>query len=362
MGTRLVEALLRQADGSFYNYASGVAPSGFVLGVTKPDATTNGPNGIGIRDADLVDITGDVSLATGQTMIGKRIHGAVHYAGNNALLRGCKVVGRPGATYSSSYRGLITNDGGTGNVAEYCELTQYDTSTSSNNSIYWREGVYMTGGTLTTRRCDINNANHLYYITGGTLRDEASWLHDTSYRTDDADHSSDSRYPYGSHNDLIHFAGGSDHHFEGTAGDNTFSTVTGMASTLGTDGAGNPIYPNAHCILARQANSTLPRVTLKNLWLKHGSIALQFTTSTLTGGGADWSITGLKITPDQGQEYSYYQQITIDAGQWGAIVIDSSNVYSDDPDTPLAWRGQPLKAPTGTNPKSWAFNATAHTP
>ncbi|MGN6607947.1 MAG: hypothetical protein ACTHMS_13170 [Jatrophihabitans sp.] len=338
---------------------SGLA---FILGTTIPDATSDGYGVLGYTPATLKDLSGDQPIGAGQVVEGRRIHGACSFTGSGATIRGCEIVSRPGAAYDVNYRGLVSNtQGGINNTVEYSKLTQWDASTNSDNSISWREGIYLTSGSITTRRLDISNTNHLMYVNGGTLTELGSWLHDVGFRTDDTDHSTDPRYPNWSHNDGIHFAGGLNHHVEGTRIDNTFSKQTGMNSTANPDPNAEQIWPNAHCMLFRQANSTLPGVTLKNIFLAHGSIAMQFTTSTLTGGGGDWSITGVRITPNQGKEYGYYQQITIDSSQWGNVVIDTSNVYSDEADTPVAYRGQPLKAPTGTAPKSWAFNATVHT-
>lgn len=83
------------------------------------------------------------------------------------------------------------------------------------------------------------------------------------------------------------------------------------------------------------------------------------------------TLTGNRYTPDQGQEFSTYQQMSIDpTTSWNSPVpsIDSSNVYSNDPDTPVGVRGLPLIGnPTG-NPftagttESWAYNSGGHTP
>lgn len=366
MGVRHIEPLLCQADGTFYNYATAsVTGSAFALGVTQPVAANTGYAMAGYTSSTLVDVAGDVTLTTGQTLQGKRVHGAVYLSGDNITVQGCHIVGRAGAAYNANYRGLITNTG-SNNVVQFCTLTQWDASTSTDQSIYWREGVYMIGGSLTVYRNDISNTNHLTYTTAGALTVRGNYLHEPGFRNDDADHSSDSRYPNYSHNDGVHLAGGSTHDVYGNNFVMKFSTQTGMASTLPLDPAAtNPIYPNCHGMLLRQANSTLPGVKIRSNWFAYGSIAMQFTDNTLNGGGGDYVITGNRITPNQGYEYGAYQQIQIDTvANWPglAALIDSTNVYSQDSDTPLAWRGQPLKTPTGSSGRYWAYNSSAHTP
>lgn len=339
--------------------------SGFLFtpGTTQPTASNTGYGMLGYTSASLVDVFSDVTMTSGQVLQGKRIHGAVSMAGDNCVLQGCEIVGRAGASYNASFRGLITNSGNN-NVAQYNHLTQYDPSTSSDQSIFWREGIYMVGGSLTAYRNDIHDVNHLTYTTAGALTLRGNYLHEPGLRTDDTDHSTDPRYPNWSHNDGFHLAGGANHTIEGNNFVMKFSTLTGMNSTANPSPLPTEqIYPNCHGGLFRQANSTLAGVQIKNNWFAYGSIAMQWTDSTLTGGGGDWVVSGNRITPNQGKEYGFYQQLAIDTlSSWGTINVGATNVYSNDSDTPLAWRGVALKAPTGTTSKSWAYNISAHTP
>lgn len=341
--------------------------TGFIVGTTKPDATNTGYVALGYTSGSLTDMTsGDHALATqsdADALKGKRVHGAVKFTGSNITLEGCEIVGRAGATYDSSYRGLISNASGTGNVVQFCEISQWDASTSSDNSVFWREGLYLTGGGLTAYRNNIHDVNHLGYITGGTHTVKSNYMHDPGFRTDDTDHASDATHPNWSHNDGTHIRGGSNHLIQGNSYVMKFSTNTGMNSTANPDPGAEQIWPNCHGHLFQAANSNLSGTQIKDNWYAYGAVCWHFTSNTVTPGSAP-TFTGNRLTPNQAKEFSVYTQIRIDpTTDWGTITVDSTNVYSDDSDTPSAWRGVALKTPTlsGTT-KVWQFNSSAHTP
>lgn len=347
----------------------------FSLGTTLPTSANTGYTVLGFAANTLTDYYGDYTFTTnGQTTSGLRIHGAVYMPGSNQTLQGCEVVGRvpagyPTSGYNANYRGLVTSTG-TNNLVQYCHLTQYDTSTNTDNSISYREGIYLTSGSLTVSRCDIHDVNHIMYITGGTLKAYGNYLHHPGFRTDDTDHSSDATHPNWSHNDGIHLAGGSAHDIQGNHYLMRFSTLTGMNSTANPNPNAEQIWPNCHGNLFRQANSTLPGVILKNNWYEYGSICHMFTTSQLTGGGGDWTISGNRYTPNQSKEFNVYRQIEIDASQWSSSLpslIGNSNVYSNMSDTPSGVVGLPLNGNPSGNPINsggtiaWAYSLNSHT-
>jgi hypothetical protein len=339
----------------------------FVVDETEPDASNTGYVVLGYTSETLTDLpSGDYALATqadADALAGKRVHGAVKFTGSNITLQGCEIVGRAGATYDASYRGLISNASGTGNVVQFCEISQWDASTSTDNSVFWREGFYLTGGTLTFHRNNVHDVNHLGYVTGGTITETGNYMHDPSFRTDDTDHASDATHPNWSHNDGTHLRGGSNHSVHGNTFEMKFSTNTGMNSTANPDPEAEQVWPNCHGHLLQAANSNLSGTQIKKNWYRYGAVCFHFTTNTVTPGSAP-TITGNRITPNQGKEFGVYTQIRIDpTTDWATITVDSSNVYSDDSDTPLAWRGVALKAPTTAGTvKVWQYNSGAHTP
>lgn len=369
MATQLYQL---RSDGLWH--CPGRAPlDAFVLGVTEPVAANTGYGVLGYTSASLVNLpTGDYALATqadADALAGKRVHGAVKFTGSNITLQGCEIVGRVPGSYDASYRGLINNASGTGNVARYIELSQWDASTSTDNSVYWREGLYLTGGGLTAYRNNIHDTNHLGYVTGGTHTIRGNYMHDPGFRTDDADHASDSRYPNYSHNDGTHIRGGINHLIEGNSYVMKWSTLTGMNSTVNPNPAAEQIWPNCHGHLLQAANNALSGIVIRNNWYKYATAAFWFTSNTYTTGNS-FSITGNRITPDQCTEYSRYAQVVIDpTSNWtGQITFDATNVYSDDADTPIAVRGLPLTSHPSGNPftsgtaQYWAYNSGAHTP
>jgi hypothetical protein len=335
----------------------------FTLGVTEPHAGNTGYGVLGYTPASLSDQgPGSLVVTTnGTTVQGLRIHGAVSIQASNVTVQGCHIVGLPGETYSDSIRGLITNVSGTGNVAQYNELTQWDANAGADNSIYWREGLYLTGGGLTAYRNDIHDANHLAYITGGTHTIQGNYLHEPGFRTDDADHSGDATHPNWSHNDGVHIRGGTSHVVQGNSFVMKWSKLTGMNATENPDAYAEQVWPNCHCQLFQAANNALTGLVIDRNWYKYGSVCFFLTTCTFTGGNI--TFTGNRITPDQSLEFSQYVQARIDpTTDWGTITVGADNVYSHDPDTPASVQGTPLSAPTGTTTKIWAYNVNAHTP
>lgn len=341
---------------------TGIFNDPFTLGTTKPDATNTGYGVLGYTPATLTDVAGDVTItANGTVYQGMRVHGAISIQASNVTVQGCEIVGRASASFSTSLRGLISNVSGTGNIARYNHLTQFDPSTSTDQSIWWREGFYLTGGSCTAYRNNVHDVNHLSYITGGTHTIQGNYMHDPGFRTDDQDHATDPTHPSWSHNDGTHIRGGTNHLIDANSYVMKFSTLTGMNSTANPDPAAEQIWPNSHGHLLQWANNLVTGAVSQRNWFKYGSVCYFFTSSTFTGGNI--TMTGNQITPDQSKEFTQYVQIRVDpTTSWAAISPDSSNVYSADPDTPPAAQGQPLNGPsTSGTTEIWAYSAGSHT-
>lgn len=350
---------------------------GFTLGTTQPDATNTGYGVLGYTPGTLSDQgPGSLVITTDNTVVqGLRIHGAVSVQANNVTVQGCHIVGLPGESYSDSIRGLITCVSGTGNVAQYNELTQWDSNAGSDNSISWREGFYGTGGSMTVYRNDIHDVNHLTYATGGTHTITGNYLHEPGFRNDDGDHSSDGTHPFWSHNDAVHIEGGTNHVYRGNSSVMKFSELTGMNRSGGINGNPNTsdiyaeqVWPNCHGGLFACDISAMTGMVIDRNWWKYGSVCLLFTTSTFSTS-TNVTLTGNRFTPDQSREFSVYRQVVVDpTTSWGTVTVGDDNVYSHDPDTPAAVQGLPLNGNPGGNPftvstvKDWAYNSAAHTP
>jgi hypothetical protein len=338
-------------------------PLSFTLGTTKPRATNTGYGVLGYTPASLVDRhRGDLVITTDGTVVeGKRIHGMVRVDASNVTIRGCEIVSYPAHPYiDTSHYGLISSSG-TGNVFEYNHLTQYAPSAGADNSVWWMVGVLLTGGSATVYRNNIHDTNDLVYLSGGTHRVQGNYLHDPGFRTDDRDQAG-STPAYWSHNDGVQVMGGRNHVIDGNSFKMKFSTLTGMNSAVNPGPGPEKWWPNCHGVIMQSYYSQVTGVLIQRNWFKYGACGVHFAAGGY--GPGTGTLTGNRVTPDQSREFNQYVQIRIDpTTSWPLVRVDSSNVYSNDLGTPLAWRGQPLKAPTtvGTT-KIWAYNVNARTP
>ncbi len=353
----------------------------FILGITQPNTSNTGYGVLGYTPATLADQPqGDLIITTDNTVVeGKRIHGMVQINANNCTIRGCHIVSFVEHTYPGTTHYGLVSTGGTGNVIAYNEITLWDSFDGTDNSgytpaggviPYWPVGVLLTGGSSTVYRNNIHDVNDLTYTTGGTHYIQGNYLHDPMFRTDDGDQSG-STPAFWSHNDGFQCMGGTNHVLEGNSFEMKFSDLTGMPTTA------NPspppveqVWRNCHGVLIQTHNAAISGLSVTRNWFKYGSVCVRFAAGSFDPGGSV-TLTGNRYTPDQGQEFSTYQQMSIDpTTSWNSPVpsIDSSNVYSNDPDTPVGVRGLPLIGnPTG-NPftagttESWAYNSGGHTP
>jgi hypothetical protein len=338
----------------------------FTLGTTQPDATNTGYGALGYTSASLVDMPqGDLIITTDGTLVeGKRIHGIVRINASNVTIRGCEIVSYAGHPYiDSSNYGMISSTG-TGNVFEYNHITQYDPSTSTDNSTWWMVGVLMNSGTATVYRNNIHDTNDLVYIKGGTQQVQGNYLHEPGFRTDDQDQSGSSP-AYWSHNDGVQIMGGTNHLVDGNSIEMKFSTLTGMNSTANPDPNAEQVWPNCHGMIIQNNKNAISGVTVQRNWFKYGSNAIRFGGAQAFDPGGAVTVIQNRFTPDQGKEFSQYVQIRNDpTTSWSPQpTIDSTNVYSNDADTPLAAQGQPLTAPSTSGTTTiWAYNSGAHTP
>lgn len=340
-------------------------PDAFVLGATRPDATNTG-----VYDGRALTVhEGDLIITTPGTVVQNMlVRGIIDIRANNCTVRFCRVLGRDFTAYPGWDSMIHVAPGVTGYLIEFNECSMFDDTLGRDNWVgsngyhaYFMAGIKVQGASGIVQRNNVHDCNHLLELSAGTHQVLGNYGHDPSFRTDDADHASDATHPYWSHNDFLHISGGVNHLAQGNSSEMKFSTLTGMNSTANPSPTAEQIWPNCHGVLLRSSANPVTGVVIKQHWFKYGAVGPHFTSSTYTGGSA--TLTGCRFTPDQSREFSVYTQVRLDPTTYWTVTDDGTNVYSDDPDTPLAWRGQPLKPPTtsGTT-KVWQFNPTAHTP
>ena len=355
---------IAREDGSWWSGDEQGPPwdvPAFTMDTTRPDQYTTGLAVTGLRNQDLTLHDGNWTISTNGAVIdGYLIRGLVDIPASNVTLRNCKIVSR---TITSFTWDALVRSSGSNNLIENCEFTQYDDTQTpaKDNSVYYIVGAKVTGGSCTVRRCNIHDVNDTLYVTGGTLTAAGNYCHDLSFRTDDADQSGSSPANW-SHNDGCQIMGGSNHNIHGNNFDMRFSTVTGMNSTINpSPPPATQNYTNCHGILLQGKNNSVTGVVVDSNWFAYGVICVLASGGTFTGNTA--TVSNNRFTPNQAVQFSIYQQMSNDPNTSWTLSSTATNVYSDDADTPLAWRGQPIKAPTtsGTT-TTWAYNKTAHTP
>lgn len=334
----------------------------FVVGVNQPTAANTG---LQIPVSALTVNNGDIIVTTaGTTIQNLLVRGIIDIRAANVTVQNCLVVGRRFSSYPGWDAMIHATSAATNALIQYNECTMYDPILGQDNwinpangySAYFMVGVKATGGSGTVHRNNVHDCDHLTEFGGGTWTETGNWIHDPSFRTDDADHSSDATHPNWSHNDGTHISGGTNHVIRGNAYDMRFSTLTGMNSVPNPDPTAEPVWPNCHGMLIRSNSNAITGLTIDQNWFKHGSVGPFFTTSTFTGGTA--TVTNNRFTPDQSREFSQYRQMVVDpTTSW--TVTESGNTYTFDADTPPAWQGVAIKTPvTSGTTRSWSFANT----
>lgn len=357
----VAQVWIKQADGSLRCAGRSVGPivpppQSFVMDSTRPVAANTGLSVASLQVSDLTLYDGNMTVNTAGTVIEKMlIRGQIKINANNVTVRNCKLVGR---TVTTKFASAMIETVGTGTVIENCELTQYDDTldTPVDNSTYYTGGVQVSGGTCTVTRCDVHDVQDgLTAYNGGVAEFAGNYVHELCFRTDDQAQAK-STPAYWSHNDCIQIGAGVGHYFHGNHLDATFSLLTGM----GSQGLG---MRNCHGMLLQSNTAVVTGLRIEYNWLAHGNICMTFSSPPPNLSGGTASLLGNRITPNQAIEFGYYKQIGCDPSSAWTLTGMDTTVYSDESDTPSAWRGQPIKASvtSGTN-TYWAFNSAAATP
>ena len=159
------------------------AASGWVLRT----AANTGIVGAGISEASLTNQSG-ITYSAAQTVTGRRFTGGVTVSGSDVTIRGCLFDLAPGSAV------IPLRNTGANLVLEDC------TFRCPGGSVYMH--VWMQGGSLTIRRCDISRGENNLTISAGSVTIEDSYLHDSSNASNP-----------GGHRDCVEVYGGTNHVF-----------------------------------------------------------------------------------------------------------------------------------------------------
>ncbi|SDO31061.1 hypothetical protein SAMN04515671_0515 [Nakamurella panacisegetis] len=172
----------------------------FVLGTTKPDASTTGvPAG-----TSLVDVTGAFTASVaGAVITNKRFRNYVYVRAANVTFRNCEFRG-PASGAFVTY-GLVDcrSSAATNVLIDRCTFA----ATATN--MYWCNGVSVrSGASVTVNRCNISAVADGLNVSGASLTATGNYIHDLYFFNNSVDHASDAYHPYWEHNDGIQISGG----------------------------------------------------------------------------------------------------------------------------------------------------------
>lgn len=337
-------------------YTVGSIQVPFIMDMTRPDASSTGLAVEGLSVGGLTVHSGDWNITTNGTVIdGYLVTGLMYITGNNVTVRNCKFVSR---TVTSSPRYAVIQSQGTGTVIENCDISCYDDTQNpavDNTTYIIDAGVKVTAGTTTVSRCNIHDVTDTVYLSGGTVEVAGCYLHSPCLRTDDANQSGSSP-PYYGHTDAVQVMGGSSHNLHGNNIDMRYSTVTGAYD-------GTQAIQNCHGMLLQASSTAVTGLLINYNWFAYGDICMLFSSPSVSG--SDATLAGNRVTPNQEIEFSAYKQIQNNPRAAWTLTGVGTTVYSDDSDTPEAWRGVAIKASvlwaSGTQ-ETWLFDQYNHTP
>lgn len=337
----------------------GHGQSNFTMDTTRPLASNTGLNVAGLTVGDLTLYDGNMTISTnGATVENMLIRGQVKITGSNVTYRNCLQVGRTMSTTSVFSTGMLEISGNNATV-ENIEISTYDNTQAPavDNSIRYINGVKVIGGSATISRCNIHDVVDAFRLSAGTVEVAGNYIHDLCFRTDDTDQASSNPANW-SHNDGVQLSGGGGtFNLHGNNFDMRYSQVTGMGSSLtGT-------MQNCHGMLMQATTSPITGVQVSYNWFAYGNICILWSSPNVSGNTA--TMLGNRFTPNQDVEFSFWKQMQNNPNSAWTLTGPETTVYSDDPDTPIAYRGQPILAPYiagGGTQTTWAFNKDAHTP
>lgn len=348
-------------DGSWW-YGSTQGPKTdpstptFVMDTTRPSQTNTGLAVNGLSYNDLTLYGGDMTISTDNTVVdGMLIRGLVNVTANNVTFRNCAALSR---TVTSSPRYAVIQSQGTGTVIENCEVSCLDdsqTPAKDNTTYIINGGIKVISGSAQVKRVHIHDVIDAGYFTGGTVEASGNLIRALTFKTDDANQAGSSP-AYWSHNDGFQLMGGNGHYIHGNSIDMAFSTRTGSSST-------NPEGYNAHGMLVQSnGGSPMTGVKIEYNWFRGGVVCILYSGKV---SGSTASMLGNRFTPNQGTQFGSFQQMSNDPNSQWTVTGTASTVYSDDDETPSAWQGMPIKAPTsggGGTITTWAYNLNTRTP
>jgi hypothetical protein len=307
----------------------------FVLGTTKPDASTTGVT----SGTVLTDVSGDVTLSTaGQVYSGKRVHGVIFIRAANVTVRDCEVLGQSSYTFANKYSLIDCRDGSAQNfLIDRCKLR-------NQLGQWWSDSVGVrSGASGTIRRCDISYSVDGFSLSGqGALNVLGNYVHGLAF-SNNSPNQSGSTPPYWVHSDGIQLSGGSGatlvrgNYFEGYVELGQDDGIHGLPRTDPATGSWDRRYGGG--ITVSPDNGLVTNLTITENWFEGGSAGFQCSFASEVGtnmGSIDHNRFGMDQY-DYGNASRY--QIRFKSG----INIDGLNTNYFDPDAPSvpsAKRGQ----------------------
>lgn len=181
-------------------------PTAFVLGTTKPVAGNTGLKVLGISEASLTTVTGNVTHSTdGATYQNTRFTGYVNVTGKNITYRNCWFNAPAATALTALVRCLNANV-----ESAYFENCLFKPSTYSSGATDALSNCIM-GHDFTLYRCDLSGGIDLVGVYSGVSLDTPAqhvsilgcYMHDLVYYSPDAGHSDNQ-----THNDGVQVHGG----------------------------------------------------------------------------------------------------------------------------------------------------------
>jgi hypothetical protein len=292
---------------------------GFVLGVTKPNATNTGV-GVGGRPAysELTVWNGDLTVASSnQTFRNLRITGKVKINSgiSNTLLENCAV--EMDAVYTGTEMG-IKNDG-INTVVRFCEIY---------GKRSWAGADAVGIRSMTVERCNMHHVADGIRIQYSTVIAKGNYIHDLLLVTPDP---VQARTDNKNHCDGIQFEGGDGHQIIGNNIE-SFHTTDGTSNVVNvlkaspftpqTPPAGE-FHPQAlSCLMFTPNVNAITNVLVDRNWMSGGEISCNV-------GSSGNSTSTINFTDNRFGHDQWYPEHTIDCDPTATNVIGSGNVYED---------------------------------
>lgn len=341
----------------------------FVHRTTKPTTNNCGPRGSYVGG---VVVTGDTTVATDSTFNNRIFRGdVVVNAGVTVTFNDCWFESRPGFRRQGLFTSNLTT---TGQITmNFCYIGAGRPDGTADSSHYGKN--CHNGNRLTATRCIFANATDMFQTA--TYHDVSvtdSVLGPWTLHTDDSDHSSDTRFPNVTHNDIIQLEGGSNLTFDGNTFLGYFSTAYGGRTAEPTVNVldslitpvGKPairiddIFPEHQFgkpVFVKITDGPTSNVQIIHNWMEGGELLMQVSAGGGEGGTSTLTFANNKIIPNQTGftkvDGTHFTPSIITIDDVNLVNITGlghngteTNVYANDPRIAVAFRGVAIDPPS----------------